>query len=75
MVSWQTTPIKTAYVEPIAMGTPLSEMPLFLNDSFYINVPLESMYMDTCNVLPQGLRDVILNEVRSTARHQPSSSL
>lgn len=61
MVSSQTAPIKTAYVEPIAMGTPLPEMPLFLKDNFYINVLLESTYMETWNVLPQALRDVILN--------------
>jgi len=64
MVSYQTTPIKTAYVEPIAMGSPLPDMPLFLKDNFYINVPLESTYTETWNVLPQALRDVIIGSVR-----------
>ena len=60
IVSYQTTPIKTAYVEPIAMSAALPDMPLFLKDNYYINVPLESTYMETWNVLPQALRDIII---------------
>ena len=60
IVSYQTSPIKTAYVEPMAMGAVLPEMPLFLKGNYYINVPLESTYMETWNVLPQALRDIII---------------
>ena len=60
LASYQVSPIKTAYVEPFAVGQPIPDMPLFLHNEFYINVPLEGTYMDTWNVLPQVLRDLVL---------------
>ncbi len=59
LVAYQTAPIKTAYVEPIAIGSIIPAMPLFLQNEFYINVPLEETYMETWNVLPQELRDLV----------------
>jgi hypothetical protein len=59
LVAYQAAPIKTAYVEPVAVGQSLPDMPLFLQDHFYINVPLEATYMDTWAVLPQILRDLV----------------
>lgn len=59
LVAYQAAPIKTAYVEPFAVGQPLPDMPLFLQDHFYINVPLEATYMDTWSVIPQLLRDLV----------------
>lgn len=59
LAAYQTAPIKTAYVEPFAVGKPIPEMPLFLHNDFYINVPLEATYMDTWSVLPQLLRDLV----------------
>jgi hypothetical protein len=47
-------------VEPFAVGQSIPDMPLFLQNSFYINVPLEATYMDTWSVLPQPLRDLVL---------------
>jgi hypothetical protein len=32
-----------AYVEPISIGTQLPDMPLFLEQDWYVNVPLEEM--------------------------------
>jgi hypothetical protein len=49
------------------MGAPLPDMPLFLKDNFYINVPLESTYTETWNVLPQALRDVIIGSVKQSS--------
>lgn len=60
LVAYQAAPIKTAYVEPYAVGKPIPDMPLFLRNDFYINVPLEATYMDTWHVLPQPLRDLVL---------------
>ena len=59
LAAYQASPIKTAYVEPFAVGQPIPDMPLFLHNEFYINVPLEMTYMDTWNVLPQLLRDLV----------------
>ncbi len=59
IASYQVAPIKTAYVEPIAVGLALPDMPLFLKGNYYIHVPLESTYMETWNVLPQTLRELV----------------
>ncbi len=57
--AYQTQSVKTAYVEPIAVGSTLPTMPLFLNGEFYVNVPLEKTYGDTWNVLPKELRQLV----------------
>ena len=60
LAAYQAAPVKTAYVEPYSVGSPIPDMPIFLHNDFYINVPLEATYMDTWNVLPQALRDLVL---------------
>ncbi len=60
LAAYQASPIKTAYFEPFAVGSLMPDMPLFLQNDFYINVPLEATYMDTWNVLPPPLRDLVL---------------
>jgi hypothetical protein len=59
LAAYQAAPIKTAYVEPFCVGLRIPDMPLFLHNDFYINVPLEATYMDTWAVLPQLLRDLV----------------
>jgi hypothetical protein len=56
MVSYQVDPILTAYVEPIAVGNPLPDMPLFLDREEHVFVPLEETYQTTWNVLPVEIR-------------------
>jgi hypothetical protein len=42
------------YVEPLAVGTKLADMPLFLEPGYYIKVPLETSYQIAfADVLPQ----------------------
>jgi hypothetical protein len=60
LAAYQAAPIKTAYVEPFSVGKALPDMPLFLHNDFYVNVPLEATYLDTWNALPQLLRDLVL---------------
>lgn len=59
LAAYQAAPIKTAFVEPFSVGKPIPEMPLFLHNDYYVNVPLEATYNDTWNVLPQLLRDLV----------------
>ena len=59
LAAYQADPTKTAYVEPVAVGDPLPEMPLFLIDEWYVNVPLEETYQTTWNVLPRELRRLV----------------
>jgi hypothetical protein len=59
VAAYQAAPIRTAYVEPIAVGDPLPDMPLFLFEAAYITVPLEETYQTTWNVLPVQLRELL----------------
>jgi hypothetical protein len=59
LASYQVEPVLTSYVEPIAVGDPLPEMPLFLYGDTGINVPLEETYQTTWNVLPAELRQLL----------------
>jgi len=58
------TPVK-AYVEHLAVGSALPEMPLFLRAERYIPVPLEATYLASYRGVPAFWRDVI--EGRRTA--------
>jgi len=48
-----------AFVEPVAVGDPLPEMPLFLTPDVYIRVPLESTYQSAWEGMPAFWRDVL----------------
>lgn len=50
---------KTAYVEPIAVGQTLPEMPLFLTEERYINVPLEATYQAAYEGVPGKYRKIL----------------
>ena len=60
LAAYQAAPVVTAFVEPISVGQHIPDMPLFLHNNYYINVPLEATYMDSWSVLPQLLRDLVL---------------
>ncbi len=47
---------KKAYVEPIAVGQPLTPMPLFLTADRYVNVPLEETYQASYEGVPRIYR-------------------
>jgi hypothetical protein len=49
--------VKTAYVEPVAVGDILPEMPVFLDTKAYVRTPLEESYQATWNLCPQEFRD------------------
>lgn len=57
--SYVAGPAPEAYLEHLAMGSPLAEMPLFLTPDRYINVPLESAYSTAFCGLPAFWRDVL----------------
>jgi len=50
---------RTAYVEPVAVGDVLMDMPLFLSEAWYVNVPLEATYMAAYRGVPGYWKDVI----------------
>jgi hypothetical protein len=50
----------TAYVEPIAIGDELPEMPVFLTSQRYVSVALAATYQTTWNVCPKPLKNAVL---------------
>jgi hypothetical protein len=54
--SYRGNPGVRAYIDPIAVGDELSEMPLFLDLKTYVNVPLEQTYQRTFRAMPARLR-------------------
>jgi hypothetical protein len=45
-----------AYVEPLAVGDMLPEMPLFFTSERYVNCPLEASYQVASDQYPQPLK-------------------
>ena len=48
-----------AYVEPVSVGEPLPDMPLFLDPRWYVNVPLESTYAAAWSGMPTVWKQVL----------------
>lgn len=47
----------SAYVQPLAVGEPLPEMPLFLTPDHYVNTPLEETYLAAYQGVPRLYRE------------------
>jgi hypothetical protein len=60
LASYSAGLVKTAYIEPVAVGDVLPEMPLFLLPERYVPAPLEATYQATWDVCPGPLRDAVL---------------
>ena len=56
LASYVTDDERVAYVEPIAVGDRMPDMPLFLASGMHIRVPLESTYMATWDASPEEMR-------------------
>ncbi len=52
-------PVATAYVEPVMVGDPLLDMPLFLDPELYINLPLERTYCAAYEGVPRFYRAIL----------------
>ena len=60
--SYDAGPPPTAYVEPIATGDTLPDMPLFLKPEFYVPAPLEATYRETWDdFFPAPLKRLLKN--------------
>ena len=56
LVSYCASQPVQAYVEPIAVGTVLPEMPLFLDPHWYVSVLLEDTYLAAWEAVPARWR-------------------
>ncbi len=59
LVSYETNDEQVAYIEPVAVGDILPDMPLFLSGQLHVPVPLESTYQATWDATPQELRQAV----------------
>lgn len=58
-VAYQAGNDLTAYIEPLAVGDPLPEMPLFLAPGEHVRLPLETTYGATWSVCPEPIRELV----------------
>jgi hypothetical protein len=59
LASYDAGPPTMAYVEPVAVGDAMPEMPLFLEPGEYVPVPLEATYQAAWRGVPRRWRDVL----------------
>lgn len=59
LAAYSAGPPKTAYVEPVAVGAPLPDMPLFLRAESYVLVPLELTYQAAWRGVPRRWQRVL----------------
>jgi hypothetical protein len=62
VVSYQTAPIKKAYIEPVAVGDELPAAPLFLIEDVYVPAPLEPTYQVSWTVFPADFKGLLQAE-------------
>lgn len=60
LVSYDAGDTKKAYVEPVAVGDALPDMPLFLQPAQHILVPLEATYLETWRKCPEPYRQAVM---------------
>jgi hypothetical protein len=58
-----------AFIEPVAVGDALPEMPLFLTPEIYVPMPLEATYQSAWEAMPTYWREVL------TAGSEPAEEL
>ncbi len=59
LAAYQADQLPEAFVEPLAVGDVLKDMPLFLSVGWYVDVPLEATYMTAYAGLPSIVRDTV----------------
>lgn len=59
LVSYRASASPVAHLEPTAVGQTLVDVPLFLDQEHYINVPLEATYLAAWNGVPDRWKKVL----------------
>lgn len=68
LASYDAGPVKTVYVEPIAVGESLPEMPLFLKPELYVPASLEPTYQTSWRNFPAALKGLLEPPPRENGR-------
>jgi hypothetical protein len=59
LASFDSGSLRVAYVEPVAVGDEMPDMPLFLKPEVYVPAPLEATYRATWDVFPAALKGLL----------------
>ena len=59
LASYAAGSVVDIYLEHLAIGNSLPDMPVFLRPDRYVNVPLEPTYLTTYRTVPEFWRDVL----------------
>lgn len=59
LASYDAGPPPVAYVEPIAVGDSLPDLPLFLKPGYYVPVPLAATYQETWSRFPAPMKRLL----------------
>ncbi len=59
LAAYAAGPVKRAFVETVAVGDVLPDLPLFLTPEFYVPVPLEATYRAAWAIIPRQWREVL----------------
>ncbi len=59
VASYEAGPELVAYVECVAIGDALPDMPLFLKPGVHVLAPLEATYQSTWNAFPEQLKGLL----------------
>jgi hypothetical protein len=59
LASYRAADVVEAFVEHLTVGDALFEMPLFLDEDFYVNIPLEPTYQAAYRGVPEIWRNVV----------------
>jgi hypothetical protein len=59
LVAYESSVTVRAYVEPVAVGDDLPDMPLFLEPGAHVPVPLEATYRSAFAAVPRRWRTVL----------------
>ncbi len=59
LASYEMGPEQSAYVEPVAVGDVMPDMPLFVASGLHVRVPLEATYNATWQVSPEEFRTAV----------------
>ncbi|HEY7428628.1 MAG TPA: DUF4058 family protein [Gemmataceae bacterium] len=70
LASYDAGPLQAAYVEFVAVGDPLPDIPLFLQPEFYVPTPLETTYQATWELFPAPLKPLL--EVPAPRQNPPA---
>jgi Protein of unknown function (DUF4058) len=70
LAAYEAGPDWVAYIEPVAVGDVLPDMPLFLRSGFYVPAPLEATYQTTWKVFPAPLKGLLENGAANNASEE-----